>query len=87
MSDRSGALLFGKVFRLIAEHVPKEQRREVALGFWELMGDYDFSPYDLNANEALVKCELATREDEYGTSYHYEGSEMHEISRKYPKVG
>lgn len=62
MADRSSAYLFGRVFKLIAEHVPEGAGRdELAAEFWREQRDYDFSPYQMNVDETLSSLGLARR--------------------------
>lgn len=62
MSDRSGAYMFGRVFKLIAEHVPPGAERDtLAAEFWREQRDYDFSPNQMDADEALATLGLARR--------------------------
>lgn len=61
MSDRTSASLFAEMFTIVAEYVPEPQRDEVARRLWKLTRDYDFSPYQMYADEALMKLGLARR--------------------------
>lgn len=62
MADRSSAYLFSRIFRLIDEHVhDAETRKKLALEFWKESGSYDFSPYQMNCDEFLLKLGLARR--------------------------
>lgn len=54
--------MFGRVFKLLAEHVPAGAERDVlAAEFWRETRDYDFSPYQMDADEALAALGLARR--------------------------
>lgn len=62
MADRTAAGLFHDVFNLVAEHVPEsESRNEMAQRFWGLTRDYDFSPYQMYCDDALLTLGLARR--------------------------
>lgn len=62
MSDRTSARLFGEVFEILAEHVPAGEARDAAvLRFWGLTRDYDFSPDQMGADDALFALGLARR--------------------------
>jgi hypothetical protein len=58
MSDRSGAALFADVFEYLARN-PTEEAKAFARHLWEKIGDYDFNPYQLYCDDALVKLGLA----------------------------
>ena len=65
MSDRTTALVFAAVFEHLAEPevlmtVP-DQARTLAKKMWGLMSDYDFSPYQMYCDDALLKLGLAHR--------------------------
>lgn len=66
MSDATSAHLFRTVFESLAEDevlmtVP-EQAQRLARRMWDLSARYDFSPYQMYCDEALVKLGLATRQ-------------------------
>lgn len=62
MSDRTSAHLFGRVFKLIAEYVPPGDARDrLAREFWRETQGYDFSDYQMDADDALFALGLARR--------------------------
>jgi hypothetical protein len=60
MADRTSAHLFGQIFNHLAE-TPDERSVTFARVVWGLMeeGGYDFNHYQMDADEALVKLDLA----------------------------
>lgn len=74
MSDRTSAELFGSTFERIAAFIDepdipdphKTDMREFADWFWEKMSDYDFSPYQMSADDALIKLGFARFYEEDG---------------------
>ena len=62
MSDRSGAYLFSRIFKLVDEHVTDEkERKKLAREFWKETRDYDFSYYDLDCDDVLIRLGLAKK--------------------------
>lgn len=61
MADRSGAYLFGEVFKLLAEEPVTNRDRERALKFWVLSRDYDFNEHQMYVDAELIKLGLAKR--------------------------
>ena len=62
MADRTSADLFGEVFGILAEHVPAGPERDAtALRLWTAQDDYDFSPNQMDADNALMELGLARR--------------------------
>jgi len=62
MADRSSAYLFARIFGLIDEHVhDAEARQKLAREFWSESSGYDFSPYQMDCDEILLKLGLARR--------------------------
>jgi hypothetical protein len=60
MADRSSAYLFSRIFQLIDQHVQDATtRKKLALEFWKEQDSYDFSPYQLECDEILLKLGLA----------------------------
>lgn len=59
MSDRSSAALFAEVFKYLAEQPQTKERDEFAEKMWDLTGNYDFSPYQIGEDDALIKLGLA----------------------------
>ncbi len=74
MSDRSGAYLFSVMFEFLASddmlQTMPVQANKMARKLWGMMGDHDFSPYQMYCDEALGKLGLARRvPDEYNPGY------------------
>ena len=63
MADRTSAHLFGTIFRLLAEN-PTEEHIAIAKEIWPLAWEYDFSTYQMDADEALEKLGLSEEEEE-----------------------
>lgn len=63
MADRTAAGIFSKVFNLLAKN-PTEENKEMALEFWEDSQEFDFSPYQMDCDEELIKLGLAKMEGE-----------------------
>lgn len=62
MADRSSAYLFARIFGLIDEHVhDAKTRQKLAFEFWAESRSYDFSPYQMDCDEILMKLGLARR--------------------------
>lgn len=67
MADRTSAALFGSIFDHLAEGKPSKKDRDFALWLWTQTGDYDFSEYQMDCDESLVKLGLAEKtKDEAG---------------------
>lgn len=60
MADRTSARLFGEIFQLLAEN-PTEENKLIALKIYDKAGEYDFSWYQMDADESLVTLGLAKR--------------------------
>lgn len=60
MADRTSARLFGEMFTLLAEY-NDERARKMARVLWDRSGDYDFSNYQMGADDALITLGLACR--------------------------
>jgi hypothetical protein len=61
VADRSAAELFANVFELLAND-DWQDRRALALKFWDMMHNYDFSPYQMYCDKALLELGLARKE-------------------------
>lgn len=61
MADRTAAALFSEVFVMLAEDPVTERDLERARKFWNLKRGYDFSPYQMYCDDALMKLGLAKR--------------------------
>jgi hypothetical protein len=59
MADRTSAELFGMMFDIVAEELPEDRREAVALRLWKKSRMYDFSPGQMEVDEALRKLGLA----------------------------
>ncbi|MDP3767565.1 MAG: hypothetical protein Q8S13_06090 [Dehalococcoidia bacterium] len=60
MADRSSAALFADIFEALASDKPLD-RKALAERFWDKTGGYDFSPYQMDCDKALIKLGLATK--------------------------
>lgn len=68
MADRTSARIFGSIFEFLAE-TPDDRSKEFAVKMWTLMEEsgYDFSYYQMGADDALIALGLAcTGKDEDG---------------------
>ena len=60
MADRTSAGLFSDMFEILEKYVPEgEQRDELARRFWDMTEGYDFSPYQMGCDDALLALGLA----------------------------
>lgn len=73
MSDRTSAALFGEFFKVLAGDEPID-RAALAKRIWEQSRGYDFSPYQMNADDALIKLGLARKCGDCGYPI-YDGEE------------
>lgn len=58
MADRTSAGIFGSVFEHLAEQ-PDDRAKKFAVWLWRQQGEYDFSPYQMGCDKALMKLGLA----------------------------
>lgn len=58
MADRTSAALFGKIFGLLARN-PTAEHKSIAMEMWREAKEYDFSPYQMSADDDLIKLGLA----------------------------
>jgi hypothetical protein len=58
MADRTSAALFGKVFTVLASD-PTPQHKQWARELWSQTLEYDFTPYQMDCDEALQVLGLA----------------------------
>jgi hypothetical protein len=58
MADRTSAGLFGKIFNLLAKN-PTDEHKKIAAEIWPETHEYDFNPYQMNCDDALVALDLA----------------------------
>lgn len=61
MADRTSAGIFGEIFAYLASQPQSEQRDAFALRCWSFTSDYDFSSYQMGADDALITLGLARR--------------------------
>lgn len=60
MADRTSARLFGKIFELLAKN-PTEEHKAIAKEIFAETGGYDFSNYQMDADEPLIALGLAKK--------------------------
>lgn len=60
MADRTSAAIFGKVFELIAVNITDETKN-IAEELYKETYSYDFSQYQMKADEALIKLGFAKK--------------------------
>lgn len=58
MADRTSAKLFGTIFDLLAKN-PTDEKKAIAKEIWPLHSEYDFSEYQMNCDDSLIKLGLA----------------------------
>lgn len=66
MSDRTSAGLFATIFETLVRLQEEKAlspilARDVAAKFWPLQRDYDFSPYQMSCDDALITLGLAKK--------------------------
>ena len=61
MADRTSAYIFGEIFRDIASMPALPIRSRLAKEYWKMSREYDFSEYQMEADEALLKLGLARK--------------------------
>ena len=67
MADRTSAGIFADIFEFLAATADDPRTKAFAEKMWEQSRAYDFSPYQMGCDEALLKLGLATRgKDEDG---------------------
>ena len=62
MADRTSAEIYGTIFRALASDKPVN-KKALARKFWAESFGYDFSPYQMDCDEELVKLGLAKTVD------------------------
>jgi hypothetical protein len=83
MSDRTNAHLFGLLFEALAKHVDTssdadwrpeddEDVSHLALSLFAMTGEYDFSAYQMECDEALARLGLARPVNEHEENDEYE---------------
>ena len=60
MSDRTSAGLFADVFEYLAEE-PDERNKKFARRLWGMIGEYDFTPCQMECDDALFSLGLAKK--------------------------
>jgi hypothetical protein len=60
MADRTSAGLFGKIFELLAKN-PSDEHKQMAKEIWPMTSEYDFSEYQMYADDALLTLGLAKK--------------------------
>ncbi|GAB3937524.1 hypothetical protein [Larkinella terrae] len=58
MADRTSARLFGKIFGLLAKN-PSEEHKAIAKEVFAETDNYDFSSYQMDADDSLMALGLA----------------------------
>ena len=53
MADRTSAEIFGRIFNLLATD-PSDQNQQLARQIMQISREYDFSPYQMYADEACL---------------------------------
>ncbi len=61
MADRTTAGLFATIFTLLAE-TPTDEHKAMAAKLWPLTRQYDFSPYQMYCDDALISLGVAHRD-------------------------
>lgn len=73
MADKTSAHIFGRVFTHLALE-PDERNKQLAWWLWEQAGDYDFTPSQMQVDEALRTLGLMTVDKVYTEYYTYAGT-------------
>lgn len=73
MSDRTSAGIFAGIFTLIAAKLPAPAARPLARTIWGMSLEYDFSPSQMDAEDALETLGLCGRDEEGHFVYGPEG--------------
>lgn len=63
MADRQTAGLFGSIFEFLAKH-PDDRNKSFAKYLVNLTADYDFSPYQMDCDEALIELEVGYKNED-----------------------
>lgn len=61
MADRTSASIFGTLFEVLAE-APTAEHKALAFKMYRISQGYDFSPYQMGADEACEKLGLRRRD-------------------------
>lgn len=60
MADRTSAEIFGAIFATLADELPDNTiRQRIALKFWKMSRQYDFSDCQMEEDDALTTLGLA----------------------------
>lgn len=73
MADRTSAGIFGYMFENLASD-PTDKNKEIASKIFDKSCDYDFSNYQMCADESLIKLNLAKKRSE-GEKIIYKGDD------------
>jgi hypothetical protein len=65
MADRSAARVFGSIFEVMAE----DSLDALPLRIWNMSKRYDFSPCQMDCDDALIKLGLAVDRGDDGIGY------------------
>lgn len=60
MADRTSAGLFAKIFELLAQN-PTDEHKRIAQEIYSYTGEYDFSDYQMGADEACLTLGIARK--------------------------
>lgn len=64
MADRTSARIFSQIFTLLAKD-PTDEHKEIAKEIWELSCECDFSPPQMDADEACIALGIAIKGIDY----------------------
>lgn len=68
MADRTSAGLFGRIFEMLAAN-PTDDHKKFAIEILSMRHDFDFSVYQMEADEALLALDVAEQYEEDGEIY------------------
>jgi len=68
MADRTSAGLFGRVFKMLAAN-PTDEHKKFAVELLAMRHDFDFSIYQMDADDALLTLGVAENYEEDGEIY------------------
>jgi hypothetical protein len=69
MADRTSAAIFGRQFERLAKGRIPERKLKEAREVWRDSWNYDFNPYQMGCDEALLRLGLAQDRGEEGMFY------------------
>jgi hypothetical protein len=61
MADRTAAAIFGMVFSALSKHAEEPWVKRLASRLWNETGEFDFSPYQIEDDSALMRLGLAKK--------------------------